>query len=72
MYISFLCIGMITKGVDEVKVVIYLTNIYWAYTSVSNVPGTVEEIQSNSEKIPEFIYNWETKKKWVNKQKIKK
>ena len=43
IYISFLYIGMILKGVDEIKIVIHLV-IYWIYTSVGIVLGTVEKI----------------------------
>ena len=32
------------KGVDGIKMVIHLVNIYWAYTTVGIVLGTVEKI----------------------------
>lgn len=32
------------KGVHEIKMVIHLVNIYWAYTTVGIVLGTVNKI----------------------------
>lgn len=66
---------MIAKGVDKVKVVIYLANIYCAYTCVSIVLGTVEKIQSTSEDSFTLLKNSFTfgkNRKEITKLKMKK
>ena len=60
------------KGVDEIKMVIHLVNIYWAYTTVGIVLGTVEKILRPIKKKFWIHLQLGNRKKKVHKQKIKK